>query len=114
MEELNLAQVETQKRPTLVSSPLLHKDLDGKERFKRWNYRSVIVMLTCLQEIYAPDISMALRRYARFSSNPKLMHEHAVARIVRCLIDTIDHGFLYKVDHVKGFEYFVDTDFAGG
>ena len=35
VEELNLAQVETQKRPTPVSSPLLHKDLDGKERVKR-------------------------------------------------------------------------------
>ena len=38
VEELNLAQFETQKLPTPVSSPLFLEDLDGKERVKRWNY----------------------------------------------------------------------------
>ena len=114
MEELNLAQVETQKRPTPVSSPLLHKDLDGKERVKRWNYRSVIGMLTYLQGISRPDISMAVHQCARFSSNPKLIHERAVTRIGRYLIDTIDRGLTCKVDRMKGLECFVDADFAGG
>ena len=58
IDELNLSAVETQKRPTPVASPFLHKYLIGKERVKQWNYRSVIGMMTYLQGIPRPDIMM--------------------------------------------------------
>ena len=34
IEELKLEEVDTQKRPTPVAKPLLHKDLKGRPRFK--------------------------------------------------------------------------------
>ena len=71
VEELNLAQVETQKLLAPLSSPLLHKDLCGKERVKHWNYRLVIGMMTYLQGVSRPDISMAVHQCALFF-NPKI------------------------------------------
>ena len=114
INELNLSSVETQKRPTPVAKPLLHKDLQGKPRVKKWNYRSVIGMLTYLQGISRPDISMAVHQCASFSSDPKLSHERAVTRIGRHLIDAADKGLACRPDKSKGLECFVDTDFAGG
>ena len=75
IQELKLSVVETQKRPTPVTTPLLHKDLQGHERIKSWNCRSIIGMLTYLQDISRPDISMAVHQYAMFSADPKLIHE---------------------------------------
>ena len=83
MEELNLAQVETQKWLDAVSSPLLHKDLYGKDRVKRWNDQSVIGISTCVQGISRPYASMVVHQCARFSSNTKLIHERAVTRTCR-------------------------------
>ena len=114
IQELKLSSVETQKRSTPVACPLLHKDLAGSERIKSWNYRSIIGMMTYLQGISRPDISMAVHQCARFSSNPKLSHERAVTRIGRYLIDTADRGLICRVDKSKGLECFVDADFAGG
>ena len=114
LQELNLSAVDTQKRPTPVATPLLHKDLQGHARVKSWNYRSVIGMLTYLQGISRPDISMAVHQCARFSAYPKLNHERAVTRIGRYLIDTVGRGLVCKVDRSKGLECFVDADFAGG
>ena len=66
INELKLSITETQKRPTPVATPLLHKDLAGLERVKSWNYRSLVGMLTYLQGISRPDISMAVHQCARF------------------------------------------------
>jgi len=81
IDELNLSLVDSQKRPTPVAKPLLHKDLQGKPRVKKWKYRSIIGILTYLQGISRPDISMAVHQCARFSNDPKLSHERAVTRI---------------------------------
>ena len=48
INELKLSEIDSQKRPTLVGKPLLHKDLKGKPRIKSWNYQSVIGILTYL------------------------------------------------------------------
>ena len=114
IDELKLSITKTQKRPMPVATPLLHKDLAGLERVKLWNYRSVIGMLTYLQGISRPDISMAVYQCARFSSNPKLSHERAVTRIGRYLLDTMDNGLICRIDKKRGLECFVDADFAGG
>ena len=71
-------------------------------------------MMTYLQGISRPDVSMDVHQCARFSSNPKLSHERAVTRIGRYLIDAANKGLISKVDKEKGLECFVDADFAGG
>ena len=114
IDELKLDETISQKRPTPVAKPLLHKDLKGKPRVKPWNYRSLIGMLTYLQGISRPDLAIAVHQCARFSKQPMLSHERAVARIGRCLLETKDQGLICKVDKLKGLECFVDADFAGG
>ena len=71
-------------------------------------------MLTYLQGISRPNISMAIYQCARFSVNPMLSHERAITRIGWYLINTQDRGLICKFDQSKRLEYFVNTDFAGG
>lgn len=71
-------------------------------------------MLTYLQGISRPDISMAVHQCARFSSNPKLSHERAVTRIGRYLLDTMNNGLICRIDKKRGLECFVDANFASG
>ena len=114
VDVLCLTITEPQKIPTHVASPLLHKDLDRKDRMNTWSYRSVIGMSTHLQVMSRPDISMAVHQCARYSSFPKLSHERAVTRIGRCLIDTKNRGVIRKEDNSRGLECFVDAYFSGG
>ena len=100
-------------RPTPVTKPLLHKDLDGPPRVKKWKYRSAIGMLTYLFSSSRPEIGMAVHQCARFSVDPKLTHERAVMRIGKYLLETRDRGIRFKPDKSRGVECFVDADFAG-
>eukprot|EP00980_Cylindrotheca_fusiformis_P030514 scaffold24936_cov171-Cylindrotheca_fusiformis.AAC.1 len=63
-----------------------------------------------------PEIQFAVHtKCARFSENPKMIHEKAVKRIVRHLKKTKDQGLIMPIDKSKGIECFVDADlFAGG
>ena len=62
-------------------SPPLHAHKDGAERQKKWSYRSVIGMQTCLARNTRPDIEYAVHQCARFQLNPKIAHENAVKRM---------------------------------
>ena len=59
-------------------------------------------------------ISMPVHQTARFSNDPKLVHEQAITRIGRYLLGTKEKGIRYKIDKSKGLECYVDADFAGG
>jgi hypothetical protein len=57
---------------------------------------------------------MAVHQCARFSINPKRLHEQAFMRIGRYLLSTKEKGMIYRPDRLKGIEVYVDADFAGG
>ena len=101
---MNLEECNTQKRQTPVAKPLLNNDLQIKPRIKPCDYRSIIVMLTCLQGIYRPEISMEVHQCARYSREPMLSHERSMTRIGRHLLDATGRGLTCKVDKSKGFE----------
>ena len=90
----------------------LHKNEDGPARKQNWNYRSAIGMLNYLAASTRPDILYAVHSAARFSANPKLIHEQAVKRICRYLKGTADKGIILKPDPMRGIECFVDASFA--
>ena len=71
-------------------------------------------MLTYLQGISRPNISIAIHQCARFSVNPMLSYERAIIRIGWYLIDTQDRGLICKINWSKRLECFVNTNFAGG
>ena len=70
-------------------------------------------MLNYLTGSTRPDLAMAVHQVARFSNDPKLSHEKSVIRICRYLLDTPNHGMIFKPNKDLGLEVFVDADFAG-
>ena len=107
-------KAETNSKKTPVGKPILNKDLEGKPRKLKWNYRTAVGMLSYLQGNTRPEIAMATHQTARFCIDPKLSHEQAIMRIGRYLLGTADRGIIYEPDPSKGLECYVDADFAGG
>lgn len=106
----------TNSRKLPSDKTILHRDSEGAERkhADRWNYRTAVGMLTYLQGNSRPDISVHVHQCARFSVDPKRLHERAIINIGRYLLSTRDRGIIYKPDTSKGLECYVDADFAGG
>lgn len=114
IETLGLESSSKQHKTPAVSPPL-HAYENGAEREEKWNYRSVIGMLTYLARNTRPDIEYAVHQCARFQLNPKKAHENAVKRIGRYLLGTRDKGITFtpNKDNLDTLECFVDADFAG-
>ena len=110
----NNHNVETNKKPTPVGKPLLHKDLSGKPRKEKWYYPTDVGMMTYLQGNIRPEMSMALHQTSCFCNNPMLSHEKAIKRLGRYLSHTRKEGIVYNPDTLKGLEYYVDAEFVGG
>jgi hypothetical protein len=92
---------------------ILYDDLDGLDRSDSWNYWSVIGKLNYLANNTRPDISMAIHQCARYSSNPKAIHELAVKRIARYLLVTQTKGIVMHPTADMSLNMSVDADFAG-
>ncbi|KAL7482123.1 hypothetical protein ACHAW6_007809 [Cyclotella cf. meneghiniana] len=50
---------------------------------------------------------------AKYSFDPKQEHDQAIIYIVWYLIKTCDLGLHFKLDALKGFYCYADTDFSG-
>jgi len=94
-------------------SEILHKDPQGSERKHSWNYRAIVGALTYLMAMARPELAYAVHQCSRFSNDPKQSHEHAIKRIWHYLKLTQDHGLIIDPDLSKGFECYVDADWAG-
>jgi len=92
---------------------ILQRNTNGPKRTQDWNYRSVIGVLNYVQAMTRPDISYAVHKCARFCQAPKASHELAVKRIGRYLASTKDKGIILTPNPSKGFECYVDADWAG-
>ena len=101
-------------KATPVGKPLLSKDWEGQPRKYKWNYRTIVGMLTYLQANSRPEISMAVHQTARFCNKPMLIHEKAIMRLGRYLLHTRKDGIIYCPITSQGLECFVDADFTGG
>ena len=96
------------------STASINRDLDGTPHRESWEYRSVIGKLNYLKKsTRRPDIAFAVHQSARYSSNPKESHSHAVRYIVRYLMKTRDKGIILKPSDQHSFECYVDADFQG-
>ena len=81
---------------------LLNKYLNGKPKEQSWNYRTVVGMLSYLQGHTRPDISVPVHQQARFSNDPKLVHNQAITQIGGYFLRTKEKGIKYKIDKSKG------------
>jgi hypothetical protein len=92
---------------------ILYADSSGPDRIDTWNFRSVIGKLNYLANNTRPDISIAMHQCARFCSNPKAIHELAVKRSARYLLNTQNQGLILHPTTDLSLNMFVDADFAG-
>jgi hypothetical protein len=66
---------------TPAADQILNKDLAGKPRKKSWKYCTTVEMMSYIQGHSSPDILMPVHQTARFSNNPKLIHEQVITCI---------------------------------
>ena len=110
IDSLNLKD---QRQHDTPADSILFKDSEGDPRKTDFHYRSLIGQLNYLTSSTRPDIQFATHQCSRFSIDPKHSHEVAAKRIVRYLKRTADEGITMTPDQSKGFECYVDADFAG-
>ena len=116
-----IASIQGMKDANLCKSPAsttvnLNKDENGESRKESWNYRSVIGMLNYLVNSTQPDLAYSVHQCARFSNNPKKLHEQVVKRILRYLLFLKKNkslGIKFAPMIEKSLEVFVDASFAG-
>jgi len=78
------------------ATAILHANPKGPDREHTWNYHTINGMLTYLSSSTRLDIAFAVHQCARFSTNPKRLHEIAVRHIIWYLKGTKDKGFILK------------------
>lgn len=61
----------------------------------------------------SPDISSAVSRLCRYSSEPRAKHMTAVKRVFRYLQGTKRYGLILSIDHSPTFEAYADSNWAG-
>jgi hypothetical protein len=84
------------KNTPTPATAILHADTEGLARQEPWNYPSVIGQLNYLAQNSRPDISFAVHQCARFSKEPKALHEKVVKRIIYYLQCTRDKPLIMK------------------
>ena len=60
--------------------------------------------LNSLAQITCPDIMYATHQIAKYSSDPRQLHDEAILYLIRYLKKTHDLGLHFKPDSTKGFE----------
>ena len=93
---------------------LLYQDENGPSRKHSWHYQYADGMLSYLQGSNRPDVSIAVNQCARFSNDPRLIHEMDVRNIGKYFSETDTRGIIYDPNKTQGIECYVDIDFSGG
>ena len=110
IELLGLQDAVTKPTP---STSILGKNLENPPASGEFNYRSALGMMQYLCNNTRPDCTFAISQCARFSNNPKDIHEIAVKRIGRYLLGTKDAGIIFQTSVKPTLDMYVDADFAG-
>jgi len=97
--------------PAKVNALLRRGTPDSPPFNGAFHYRGVIGKLNYLATTRM-DIAYAVNQCARFSSDPKEHHGHAVRWIGRYLAGTKDKGIIFKPNN-ESFQVYVDADFSG-
>jgi len=111
LQDLNL--LHDSKPKDTPSLGILHPDRSGAPRQDTWNYRSVIGKLNYLAQNTCPNISFAVHQCAQYLANPTALHELAVKRLGRYLLQTRDRGLILQPKSDFRLDMLVDADFAG-
>jgi hypothetical protein len=97
------------KNTPTPATAVSHADTQGLARQESWNYPSIIRKLNYLAHNAWPDISFAIHQCARFSKEPKALHEKAVTRIIYCLQCTRDKPLIMKPNNNISLDAYCDS-----
>jgi hypothetical protein len=111
-ESAHIPKCRLKNTPTPATA-ILHADTEGLARQESWNYPSVIGQLNYMAQNSRLDISFAVHQCARFSKEPKSLHEKAVKRIIYYLQCTRDKQLIMEPNKNLSLEAYCDSDFAG-
>jgi hypothetical protein len=90
-ESANIPKGQLKSTPAPApATAILHADKEGLERQESWNYPSIIGQLNYLAQNSRPDILFTVHQCARFSKEPKALHEKGVKQIIYYLQCTRD------------------------
>jgi hypothetical protein len=95
------------------ATAILHADTEGLARQESWNYLSIIGQLNYLAQNSRPDTSFAVHQCARFSKEPKALHEKAVKRISYYSQCTRDKPLIMKPNKNLSLDAYCNSDFSG-
>ena len=70
-----LEPLKTAPKYTPITTTLLYTNQENMSRKEKWSFRSIVWILSYLQDSVRPDISMATQQCASFCSDPKISHE---------------------------------------
>ena len=112
IEALGLSSKFSTSLSTPAEQAALPRDKDGSRASGSINYPSVIGMLHYLGHT-RPDCAFAIHQCARYTFEPKALHEAAVKQIERYLKGTMDKGIVLNPRDDYGIDCYPDADFAG-
>jgi len=95
-----------------LSSQILERDSNGKQKLTTWNYHSILGKLNYLKKSTRPDLAYAVHQCARFAADPKESHIQAMMCIGRYLHATKEKGFIYN-PKAQSFDLWCNADFSG-
>jgi hypothetical protein len=101
------------KNTQTPATSILHADTEGLARQESWNYPSVLGQLNYLAKNSRLDISFAVHQCARFSKEPKALHEKTVKLIIYYLQCTREKPLIMKPNKNISLDAYYDSDFAG-
>ncbi len=104
LEDLEIEKCKSAKVPMdsgteIVKNQYMVKDYEATKK-EIHRYQSLVGNLLWLAFMTRPDISFAVRKYSRYSSNPTLSHDVALKKIVRYLEGYKELGLRYGL-HLK-------------
>lgn len=105
-------KIRTHDTPAAPKSTI-HANSKGANRKCNWNYQAAIGVVNYFQAKMHPYILFAVHHCTRHCNMPKLCHKQEVKQIWQYLAGTLDKGLILQPDLSKGFECYVDANWAG-
>ena len=112
IEDLGLSSKFSTACSTPTELAALPRDMDGEPATETFNYKSVVGILHYLNHT-CPDCAFAIHQCARYTFEPKKIHEVTVKRIGRYLKGTMEKGLILEPSDDLTIDCYPDANFAG-
>ena len=113
VESLGLSSAYSTACHTPAECAPLPRAVDSPPAVGAFNYSAIVGMLLYLVGHSRPDCAFAVHQCARYTFEPKRIHEVALKKIGRYLKGTADKGLIMDPSDDVAIDCYPDADFAG-